>query len=403
MSEVLDAMRNAAKNSSRLREFFIGAQRLGRILMTAALWIGASFMWPELHAQTWYWRTETVDQVGKFTSVATDAQGNVHLSYSGDGTVKYAFRPAGDKSKWFIMTLDNGDAYTNIALDSQDDPHICYTAHVLRYAHWDGSDWRKESIAPDQAEISYSCAIAVSPDGTPYISWYRAENADGTNYLHIKFAERRNRIWLIRTPDFDLQTGKWESMTLDTNGSPVLSFDAFVKGLLKYAYRMEDTWKVTTVDFRGHTNDVYNLGMGNSIATNKTGKPGISYEDGENLKYAELVGETWKIQVVDSFRPLGSWVGYRTSLKFDSQGRPHIAYETGGVLKHAYRDGQKWRIEILGEAGLQGYRYESMCIDPDDSIFISYTDPDDGSLKVAIGQFKTAVDTSPRSPRPRRQ
>lgn len=378
-------------------ESFDFVQLLKHAVMIVGRWVILFFLcetW--LCAQTWNWRTETVDQAGKFTSMATDTHGNVHLSYSADGGVKYAFRPAGDKSKWFTMLLDSGDSYTSIAMDSHDHPHICYTPRLVRYAFWDGSDWKKQSIAPDQAQISYSCAIAVSPEGIPYISWYRVENADGTDYLHNKVAELRNHIWLIRTLDFDLQTGKWESMALDPNGSPIASFDAFVKGLLKYAYKDGDTWKVSTVDFRGRTNNVYNVGMGNSIALDKSGRPSISYEDGENLKFAQLVGDAWKIEVVDSFRPLGSWVGYRTSLKFDSQGRPHIAYDSGGVLKHAYSDGQKWHIEILAEAGLQGYKYESMCIAPDDSIFVSYTDGDDGSLNVAIGERKAAADSPPR-------
>jgi len=367
-------------------------RRFGRLLVDVVLFVVAPLLVPiSLRAQTWNWRTEMVDQAGKFTSIAADPEGNLHLSYSDGENIKYAFRPAGAGSKWFTMEIDAGNAYTSLALDSQGHPHMCYTARVVRYAHWDGAQWKKESITSDDAPIGYSCAVAISPDGTPYMSWYRDQNSDHTPYLHIKFAELRNGAWIVRTLDFDLQTGKWEAMALDPRGGPILSFDAFVKGLLKCAYKVGEDWKIVTVDFRGRTNDVYNVGMGNSIAVGKSGRPRISYEDGENLKFAHVDGGDWRIELVDSFHTLGSWVGYRTSLALDSQDHPHIAYDAGGVLRHAYWDGQKWHIETLARAGLQGYKYCSLTVDKQDSLYISYTDPDDGSLKVAIGELKTAA------------
>jgi len=356
------------------------------------LWAMLFSLWPStVLAQSWNWRTETVDQSGKFTSIVSDNEGNIHLSYSdNDQNIKYAFRPAGGSSKWFVMDIDGASSYTSIALDSQGHPHICYTGRVLKYSHWDGAAWKTQSIATDNAPIGFSCALAISPDGTPHVSWYRERNPDDTLYGHIKFAELENNAWIVRTLDFDGTSGKWESMTLDPSGNPVLSFNAYVKGTLKYAHKEGKEWKLETVDFRGRTNNVYDVGMGNSIAVGKDGVPSISYVDGENIKYAHLTGDAWKVETIDSHHPLGGWVGYRTSLVLDSQGHPHIAYDAGGALKHAYWDGQKWHIEILAHAGYMGYRFCSEAIDRHDIIFISYSDPDDGSLKVAIGEFKPA-------------
>jgi hypothetical protein len=361
-------------------------------LCSAACLLNPSKSFP----QTWNWHTESVDQAGKFTSIASDKDGDIHLSYTDGQAVNYAFRPAGVGSKWFTMRIDGGNSYTNLAIDSQGHPHICYTGGVLRYAHWDGFNWKTQKIATDNAPIGFSCAIAISPDGTPHISWYRERNPDDTSYAHIKFAELQNGTWIIRTLDFDMQTGKWESMAIDPRGNPVLSFDAYVKGLLKYAYKDGNDWKVATVDFRGRTNEVYDVGMGNSLAVGKNGKPYISYEDGEDIKFAYPEGDLWKVEVVDSLHPLVSWVAYRTSLALDSQDHPHIAYDAGGVLKHAYWDGQKWHIEILARAGFARYRFCSLAIDNHDSIYISYSDPEDESLKVAVGELK-ASDSPTRS------
>lgn len=367
------------------------------VLLAASCLTGGLFYPSSLPAQTWNWHTEDVDTAGKFTSLAADKDGNVHLSYSDGQAIKYAFRPAGPSSKWFNMKLDGGDTYTSIAVDSQGRPHICYTARVLHYAQFDGTQWRTQTIATDNAPIFFSCAIAISPDGSPHISWYRERNADETHYTHIKYAELQNGAWVIRTLDFDMQTGKWESMTLDANGNPILSFDAFVKGLLKFAHKVDGDWKVETVDFRGHTNNAYDLGMGNSVAIDRDGKPVISYEDGETIKFAHRVGDAWKVETVDSYQPSGGWVGYRTVVAIDKDNHPHIAYDAGGPLKHAYWDGLKWHIETLARNGLLRARYCSMTIDKYNTIYISYSDPQDGSLRVAVGEARSPAPVSSAS------
>ncbi len=340
-----------------------------------------------LSANTWKWRVENVDTAGKFTSIAVDHDGNVHLSYSEGANTKYGFRPAGDSSKWFTMVIDGNGSFTNLALDAQGHPHICYTQRVIKYAHWDGAKWQIQSLATDNALIGFSCSIAVNAAGSPFIAWYRERNGDDTLYGHLKFAELQDGAWIVRTLDFDSQTGKWESMTTDAQGNPVIAFDAYVKGILKFAQRdRNNNWKISTVDFRGRTNQVYDVGMGNSLVLDKHGSPVISYEDGEDVKLARPDGDTWKVETIDSLHPLGSWVGYRTSLALDQQGFPHIAYDAGGLLKHAYWDGQKWVIQILTHPGIQEYRYCSIAIDQNNRIFVSYTDPDDGSVKVAVGE-----------------
>jgi hypothetical protein len=374
-------------------------QPIPRLRLVALVLLFALALLPaSVRAQTWTWHTEDVDTQGKFTSITTDKDSNLHLSYSDGQAIKYAFRPSGANAKWFNMIIDGGDTYTNITTDAQGHPHICYTARVLRYAQHDGSQWKIQTIATDNAPIYFSCAIAISPDGSPHISWYREKNADNTPYAHIKYAELQNGAWVIRTLDFEMQTGKFESMTLDAKGNPILSFDAYVKGLLKFAHKDGDNWKVETVDFRGHTNNVYDVGMGNFIAIDHDGKPVISYQDGENIKFAHLVDDKWKVETIDSYRPSGGWVGFRTAVAVDRSNHPHVIYDAGGPLKHAYFDGQKWHIQVLARGGgMIASRYCSMTIDKDDTLYVSYSDPDDGSLKVAVGELKTAAPVSSAS------
>ena len=84
------------------------------------------------------WVTETVDSTGSVgidTSIALDASGNPHISYydNTNGALKYAsdrgFNPVSKKWEWRITTVDStGDVglFTSIALDSNGNPHISY-------------------------------------------------------------------------------------------------------------------------------------------------------------------------------------------------------------------------------------------------------------------------------------
>jgi hypothetical protein len=355
----------------------------------------------QAQGQTWSWQTETIDRSAKFTSLAVDADGDLHVSYAdGQGWIKYAFRPAGS-SKWFSMKLDAADAFTDLALDSQGNPHICYTGKSTRYAYWDGKKWQIQSVATDAAPVWYSCRVGIGPDGTPHLTWYREKNPDLSNYLHLKYAVLENGMWVVRTVDFDGQTGKWHSMFVDSKGVPHLTYDAYVDGRLKYAAWDGKHWNVSIADFRGHTNDQWNLGMGNSLVLNSDGQALISYYDNGDLKCSRQQGTNWKVETVDTISARVAWLGYRSSIALDSRGNPHISYEDAGTLKHAYWDGKQWRIQIIAPRGPDDlYRFSSLAIDHEDTIYVSYRDPVDSSLKVATGRLtqvepqKTAASAS---------
>jgi len=354
----------------------------------------AGLLVPVANAQTWSWQTERVDRSGKFTALAADTDGNLHLSYSdGEGKIKYAFRTK-SAGKWFSMALDGGDGFTDLTIDQQGNPHVCFVFRVVKYASFDGKQWHVQSIATDAARISFSCAVGVGPDGTPHVSWYRDQNVDNSYYTHLKYAVLVDDTWVIRTVDFDTQTGKWHSMIVDSRGVPHLSYDAFVNGNLKYAFWDGKHWVIKTVDFRGRSGPVHNIGMGNSLALDAKGQARISYQDGESLKFARQQGDTWTIETVDNVTALGSWVGWRTSLVLDRRGFPHISYDDGGTLKHAYWDGTKWRIQVIAPRASDPYRYSAMTIDKDDTLYISYRDPQDSSLQVAIGRWTEQPQTA---------
>jgi hypothetical protein len=365
--------------------------RVSIVLLCALLVAGPAF------AQNWKWSTETVDKNGLSTSIAVDKNGDLHLSYLAAG-VKYAFRPV-NSDHWFTMDIGSAGGFaqlpTKLALDSQGDPSICFTPSSMKLASFDGHKWNTQEIDPGSGTIMFTCSLAVASDGTPHVIWYHYGNPDGGFYLHLKYAVLEKGAWMARTVDFEGQTGKWNSMVLDSQGNPHVTYDAFNKGEMKYAYWNGKDWVSSVVDSPDISPaDTFSHGMGNSLVLTRDGKAQISYETEDSLKYAWQKGDSWKLDTVDKVALTGGWVGFRTRQALDPQGHPHIVYEDGGAVKHAYWDGSKWQIQVISGPGINRDRYEDIAIDQEGNIYISYRDASDGSLKVATGRAQQATTQS---------
>jgi hypothetical protein len=345
-------------------------------------------------AQSWKWTQETIDTWAQSTSIAVDREGNVHVSYASDNgsVLKYAFRSA-VSNQWFTMVLDKQlqDFATDLALDPQGKPRICYTPRELKYAQWDGKRWSIQQISPG-GSVEYNCTTTISSDGTPHVIWYHTRSKDGSIYLHLKYATLKEGAWLARTVDFNGEDGKWNSMVLDAHGIPHVIYSVFPGGELKYAYLDGNDWKVR---LGAKATGMNSAGMGNSLALDANDDPLFSFYEapvgydagsGSSLKFAQWKGTGWDIQTVAPVFPRGSWVGFRSSLVLDTHGFPHISYEDSGALKHAFWDGTKWQAQTVAPRSLEPYLFSSMAIGQNDTLYISYKDPTDGSLKVAIGR-----------------
>lgn len=401
----------AAHTPSRL--FTSGSQvlPLSRIIVLLAI---VSVFPSNASAQTrWTWKTENVDSAAHFTALAIDKSGNVHVAYAGGpgSELKYAFRQQ-DTGRWSNLSLESqlGSFAVNIALDPSGKPQICYTPRSLKIATWDGKKWLTQEVDPGHGTVEYNCSITFSADGTPYLVWYQTRGPGGANFLHIKCAVKRDGIWYAKTIDYDRESGKWNSIVIDSQGVPHVGYSAFPPGDLKYAFSVDSReWKVSEVDWPHHGSTKDSTGMGVSLNLDPGDHPVMSfYEASMNadaagssegvLKLARLEEGKWKIESVTPVLKNIGWTEFTSDLVFDREGHAHIRYEDGGAVKHAYWDGQKWQLQLVVPPGGEAALYSSMKIGPDDTIYISYRDPVDGSLKVAVG---TAVsETSPKTATP---
>ena len=208
---------------------------------------------------------------------------------------------------------------------------------------------------------------------------------------------------MARTVDFDGEDGKWNSMVLDEQGNPHLTYSAFPEGLLRCAYWDGKNWVFQPGI--SASNKLYNVGMGNSLVRTPQKELELSFYEGPlqygangdrgSLKFAKQTGSTWSVETVDTVFQRGGWAGFRSSLVLDKRGFPHISYEDDGTLKHAYWDGTHWRIQVVVAREMESFLFNSMAIDQEDNLYIGYRDPHDGSLKVAVGRPLPEASTSP--------
>ncbi len=137
----------------------------------------------------------TVDEsaeVGRFTSVAADNQ-EPHISYYDvtNGDLKYAYGTGPDEwhLEWYTETVDSTEdvgQYTSIVLDDEGDPHITYYDAGngdLRYAYRESGEWQFETV-DSEGNVGMWSSLAIDQQGNLHVAYYDATN-ETVKYAHL--------------------------------------------------------------------------------------------------------------------------------------------------------------------------------------------------------------------------
>ena len=328
------------------------------------------------------WENFTIDysaDVGKFSSVAVDSNGELHISYrdATNGHLKYASNAGGT---WTNYPIDNGGGYigryTSIDVDSNDNVHISYgnlNSWDLKYATNVAGSWSRSTIddgGTGQAGM-YSSLVIDSNDLIHVSYWGR--NSD------LKYAAKSasGGTWVDEIVEWGYITGEWTSIALDSNNEPFFSHVSETHDRVEIGYKSGGYWTTPTVD-SGSSGEIDN---GTSIAIDSNDAKHIVYYDEDNgdLKYADFNTQSnlWQNTVLDSTGDVGKY----PSIEIDSQDNIHVAYYDNGnqELKYAYYDGTSWSSSTLDESGGM---HPSLTIDANDNIYISYYDDTNSNLKM---------------------
>jgi hypothetical protein len=332
-----------------------------------------------MHALEWQHGAVLETIGGRLPSFQIDKYGNVHACSSSptNSVLSYSFWDHA-VNKWFSTVLDQSSGFCSLALDSQQRPHISYIGYgtgKLKYAHWNGASWDKQEIAIQATRvISYNSSIALDSEDLPIISCYE----EG---VRLRVVRWNGKYWEVRTADSDEESGKFNSLGIDSQGRPQIAF-ANVKyrsASLRFVRWNGKSWDEDYIEGAvGQPAIMYSVMM----ALDKADVPHIAYSDVQNglIKYAVKRGPNWEKQVVG----VVAKVGYpdRNGIAVDEQGGVYISfYDAGsGILKLAYKKGQKWVNEIVDE---QYAGFTSCLRIAGGSIWLMYSDDSGEQLQYA--------------------
>lgn len=315
-----------------------------------------------------------------------------------------AFNPPRD---WETETIDSpSGAAVSLALNKSGRPGISYIGDIdssavppvakLKYANHTGTIWQFTQVI-DVSASNTDNSIQIDANGNPHISYYAHFGRA------LRYTFRENGVWNNLTVDSNPEkdTGIYNSLQLLPNGKPRVAYWDAVNERMRYAYYTGTEWKYSTI---------YTMSCAEpfppivSLALDSTNKPHVSFYDCEasNLKYAYQDSSGWHVSTVDSsFRS-----GLYSSIAIDSEDNPHISYRSGqgeaGRLMYAFFNGSIWDFIQVDPDFWYG-EHSSLALDAKDRPHIGYTslpgkNVPTHELRVAFydgfGWFRETIDKS---------
>ena len=309
------------------------------------------------------WYTMSIDgssgtDVGFYTSIVVDNQGNRHISYfdNSNSDLKYAYGVSGGQGgsgygiSWEIYKVDTegytGDS-TSIAVDTSINPHICYwdsSEERVKYAYGpfdtQGQDISWQIYNVDSMQYGNSLKISLSLDslGNRHICY--ANGQENINNIRYAFGPSGNShsdiSWQIYNVDI---SGSYQqsSLAIDSSGNRHISyFDAGLNSDLKYAFGpagspgQDISWNIYTIDTSGSVGNNTSIAVNpnNNIPSIKYYKSSVTGISNNELRIATQSTESntsWKISVLDSslnfFYDNGN-----SQIKIDEIDSTHLCY-----------------------------------------------------------------------------
>ncbi|UCD03659.1 MAG: S8 family serine peptidase, partial [Candidatus Woesearchaeota archaeon] len=196
--------------------------------------------------------TETIESkndTGKYSSVAIDSNGVIHMSYynSTGGDLKHC---NGTEVNWDCETVEtSGDvgSYSSIAIDSNDVVHISHfnnTDDDLRYCNNSGGSWSCENVKTAGFFGAYT-SIAIDSNDAVHISFNNGSSSA------LSYCNNTGGSWTCDNVDTTEIVGWYTSIAIDSNNVVHISHYN-VTGLdLRYCNNTGGSWTCDNIKTAG--------------------------------------------------------------------------------------------------------------------------------------------------------
>ena len=330
---------------------------------------------------------DTGDGAGPYPSLLVDPSGIPHISfYNGkQGQIVYGERTG---NSWTLEPVAESDGTysTSLALDPSGNPAISFGDGLhygnLMYAQKNGTQWDVTRVDSGSAgDAGQYSSLAFDAEGNPHITYN-----DGQHFASLKYATWNGSAWEIATIDRDGltgDTGYGSSLVLDTAGHPRVAYTNG-KYFADLMYATDDGSGFTTTRVDDGGGRTKSTGFDPSLSLDSRGSPHISYYDDSNgdLRYASWNGTGWDLETIDSIND----VGRHPSLAIDAGDHPHISYYDASYkeLRYATYDtnSAQWVIRTIDTGGDVG-SFSSIALDSSGRPCISYYDAVNHAVKYA--------------------
>ena len=326
------------------------------------------------------------DQAGKWSSIAVDSNGQVHVVHINGGN--YQIRHSVyDGSSWNSVTIKNcGHTYcwdVDMVIDDNDEIHAAYTTYnanyeTLVYLHFDGTTWSDTEVS---ASANFGpIGIAVDSNNHPHISHAVSGQHCGDG---LRLASYTVSGWTYRSVDIGSNRGCDSDIVIDDNDNIYISYQVRGQSKLKVATNKSGSWDVYTADSGASTSSLY-PGYMTSMVMDGQGQLHIAHFDDkdDDLRYSTgITNGQWTTTIVEH----SGHTGREPSIAVDFADNPHIVYHSwnGFNVKYATLNSASpsWAVSTISNADVGNG--DSLYIDQNGIMHVSFYDADSEVMNYA--------------------
>jgi hypothetical protein len=330
---------------------------------------------------------------GAGVSMATDADGNPHLSYLALPEQAVEGAPAPDplaptlpavmhahlvESIWTRGPVAEEQEVTEadetaITVDADGVHHVAWSAggQVMYSSNVEG-EFAEEPEAVGGTD-AVGLSIAADDVGTPMIAFVdRLTEAEGPAAL-VRVARPSGDGWELETAA-EASPDEPEATSIGVAGDSVLVAYGS-DGATQVAREAGTRWTSEVVDEDG--------GLGVSMDVDADGVPRLAYYSaGGDVRVAQPAGDGWDTADVAA----GARPNTQTSTAVDETGVQHVAWEEAQGIGYGTVEGTPGESQSLTEdlSASQGGTQPVVGTGPEGAVYVAWADPEDGELRLAI-------------------